>query len=547
MARITIDPVTRIEGHLRMETEVVNGAVTGAWSTGTLFRGIETILRGRDPREAWLYTQRLCGVCTYVHAAGSVKAVENAANVTLPKNARIIRNLLMATQHVQDHVIHFYQLHALDWVDVVSALSADPARTAALAADLSPNAKPIDFSAVKARLQAFAGGGQLGPFANGYWGHPAYKLPPEANLLFMAHYLEALGQQNRTARMHAIFGGKNPHPHGMIIGGVTCYQDITRSRLTHFRTLWQETKQFVDTIYIPDLYLLASYYPEWAAIGGFPNLLTFGEFPQGTIEPDTLFFPRGAIFNRDYAHVAAVDTNVITEHVAHSWYQGSTALHPSGGVTQPVYTGLDVNTRYSWLKAPRYNGDPMEVGPLARVMVAYGRGQQQTRTAVDAFLSTLGLSTAQMFSTLGRTAARALETQVMCDAMGPWISELEGNVGGDTRIANSAVVPLNGSGYSLTEAPRGALGHWITIGSGMISNYQMVIPSTWNFGPRCSANKPGPVEQALVNTPTADSARPVEILRTIHSYDPCIACAVHVVDLRERGAIRVATHPGREA
>lgn len=523
--RIVIDPVTRIEGHLRIEVEVSNGQVTNAWSSGTLFRGVETILRGRRPEDAQHFTQRLCGVCTYVHASTSVRCVENAISLQIPDNARVVRNLLMGAQFLQDHIVHFYHLHALDWVDVVNALSADPKATETLAQEVSPGVKYIDFGAVQTKLAGIASSGQLGPFAGGYWGHPAYRLSAEENLLMAAHYLEALHQQVRTARMQAIFGGKNPHPQSLMVGGVTCRYDLTQARVAEFRSLLDETRQFIGTVYVPDVVHLAKKYADWQSLGGSANFLAFGEFPEGMQEPDTLFFPRGALMGNSWQ--PAVELSRITEHVTHSWYKGTGNLNPSVGVTEPAFTGLNTADRYSWLKAPRYLDQPMEVGPLARVMVACNALRGEALAAVSRFQNSSGVS--ELNSVLGRTAARALETQLIADRMYTWLNQL--NLSSSAR--SSWTMPLTQvSGVGLNEAPRGALGHWIHIQNGQIANYQMVVPSTWNFGPRCAKGLPGPAEKALVGVPVADPARPLEVLRAVHSFDPCIACAVHVIDTR---------------
>jgi [NiFe] hydrogenase large subunit len=428
-------------------------------------------------------------------------------------------------------------LHALDWVDVVSALQADAALTKNLAVEVNgiTSANSIDFAAVKDRLQAFVNSGQLGPFANAYWGHDEYVLTPEENLLLASHYLQALRLQTNTARMHAIFGGKNPHVQSLRVGGVTCRQEINSNRISEFRSLLTETKQFIDNVYLPDVEFLAKAYSDtgrsnkdWSKIGGNSNFLAFGEFPQNDIEPDSLFFPRGAILAG--GAVEDVDLDQIFEHVRHSWYNDSTARRPSAGATIPRYTGLNTSDRYSWLKAPRYKGEPMEVGPLARVLVGYGRGVNVFVDTVNRFLSRTGLPAGALFSTLGRTAARCLETKIIADAMGGWLNDL--NTGGSTMTSWS--MPSQASGMGLNEAPRGALGHWINISNQVIANYQMVVPSTWNFGPRCAADKPGPAESALEDTPVMDINRPLEVLRTVHSLDPCIACAVHVIDPREK-------------
>jgi [NiFe] hydrogenase large subunit len=392
---------------------------------------------------------------------------------------------------------------------------------------ISPSAPAIDFAAAKNRLQVLVSSGQLGIFAGAYWPHEAYLLTPEENLLLAAHYLEALKLQAKAVRMHAIFGGKNPHVQSLRVGGVTCSYDLNAARISEFRAILDEVRGFIDTVYLPDAILVAQAYPEWAGLGATNNLLAYGEFPQTESEPASLYFPQGAILNR--GPVAPLNTSAILEHVRHSWYQGEAALPPSSGVTAPMFTAHNTADRYSWLKAPRYQGEPVEVGPLARVMVAYGMSHPEIKAAVDGFLQESGLTLTQMYSTIGRIAARALETQVIAGAMGNWLNQLQ--TGGS--VFKSWSMAASASGYGLNEAPRGAVGHWLQIQNGAIGNYQLVVPSTWNFGPRCSADKPGPVESALVGTPVVDPKRPVEIMRTVHSFDPCIACAVHVIDPHE--------------
>ncbi|MBI4774836.1 MAG: nickel-dependent hydrogenase large subunit [Deltaproteobacteria bacterium] len=530
--RIVVDPITRIEGHLRIEVEVENGKVKNAWSSGTLFRGIEMILQGRDPRDAWLFTQRACGVCTYVHGLASVRCVDDALDIKIPNMARLLRNIMMGAQYLHDHPVHFYALSALDWVDVVNALEADPKKTADLAAAVStaPGSGVKEFEAVKDRLKAFVASGQLGPFANAYWGHPAYKLPPEANLMAAKHYLDLLKMQVKAAQLHAIFGAKNPHIQSLTVGGVTCGADLNADRVAHFMFLLKEIKSFIDNVYIPDILAVAGFYKDWGAIGGTTNFLAYGEFPQTDVEPDSLFLPRGVIFNRDIASVGAVDPGKIMEHVRHSWYEGNGTLHPSKGETKPKYTKMDVDDRYSWLKAPRYDGKACEVGPLARLLVAYGSGHPQAKATVDSVLQTLDIPATALFSTLGRTAARAINTKLIADAMVDWTNELIDLIKkGDTKTYQSYAWK-DGMGMGLNDVPRGALGHWVDIKDKKIKNYQMVVPSTWNLGPRCAKDILGPVEEALIGTPIADPKKPLEILRTVHSFDPCIACAVHVID-----------------
>lgn len=530
--RIIIDPITRIEGHLKIEVEIENGRVKDAWTSGTMFRGIEMMLKGRDPQDAHHFVQRSCGVCTYIHALSSVKAVEDACKIEIPENARIIRNLLHGAQYQHDHIVHFYHLHALDWVDIVNGLSADPVKTAKLSENVSGRPQSSDyFRQVQAKLKTFVNSGQLGPFNNAYWGHPAYKLSPEANLMASSHYLEALKLQAKAARMHAIFGGKNPHPQSLVVGGVTCVGDLTPDRIDEFTDIWKETKAFVDEVYIPDVLAVASFNKDWASIGGNnKTYLAYGDFPQQGINDDLLL--PGGILREDLKPIP-FDTNRITEDVTRAWYEKGEAKHPYEGETKPIKGEITYNTddKYSWIKAPRYAGEPAEVGPLARVLVAYTNGHKEIKTIVDHVLKTLDVGVDALFSTLGRTAARGIETVVVGNAMGGWIDTLKSNISaGDKKTYQPWTMPDQARGFGLNDVPRGALGHWINIKGGKIENYQYVVPSTWNFGPSDDKNQKGPVENSLIGTPIADPKQPIEILRTVHSYDPCIACAIHVID-----------------
>jgi len=462
-----------------------------------------------------------------------VRAVEDAVGVKIPKNARLIRNLLHGAQFQHDHIVHFYHLHALDWVDIVSALSADPAKTAALSDSVSnaPWGGAVYFKNVKERLQSFVNSGQLGPFENAYWGHSAYKLPPEANLMAAAHYIEALRLQAKAARMHAIFGGKNPHLQSLVVGGITSVRDLTPDRIAEFLYLTKETQDFITNVYIPDLLAVASFYKDWGAIGGTTNFLAWGDLPESSKEPKSLFMPRGVIKNRDVGGVKMAKQEAVTEHVAHGWYEEGEAKHPYEGETKPQHGEYRTEDKYSWFKAPRYEGEPCEVGPLARVLVAYGKGKKEIKALVDSTLKKLDVPVEALFSTLGRTAARGLETVAIGDAMQRWVMELVENLkSGDTKTYQSWEMPDSAQGVGLNDVARGSLGHWINIEDKKIKNYQYVVPSTWNLGPRCSAGKPGPVEEALIGTPVADPKKPLEILRTVHSFDPCIACGVHVID-----------------
>ena len=563
MTKIVVDPITRIEGHLRIEAEVRDGKIVDAWSGSTMFRGIEKILKDRDPRDAWFFTQRFCGVCTTVHSIASIRAVEHALNIKIPPNAELIRNIIMGIQNVQDHVIHFYHLHALDWVDITSALQADPAKTAALAASISdwPLNSTTYFRGVQERLKAFVAKGRLGPFANAYWGHSAMKLPPEANLMATAHYLEALEWQKDVIKIHAILGSKNPHPQTFLVGGMAIPLDLdsqnalNADKLAEISRLLKKAKEFVEKVYIPDLLAIASFYKDWAAIGGgVGNYLSYGEFPDPANGKQ--FFPPGIILAKDLSKVHPVDQKKIAEYVDHSWYdysggQGKGA-HPWEGETEPKYSGpkppyqnLDTDRKYSWVKAPRYEERPMEVGPLAKLLVAYASGHKETKDAVTLVLKHLNVGPEALFSTLGRTAARGIDCLITAQQLPLWLGQLRDNIGkGDLRIHNPekwepASWPAEAAGYGWHEAPRGALGHWIKIKDQKILNYQAVVPSTWNASPRDHKGQLGPYEAALIGTPIADPNRPVEILRTIHSFDPCLACAVHLLDAKGNEIIKV--------
>lgn len=486
-----------------------------------------------------------------------MRAVESALQIKIPDNARIIRNLISGIQYVQDHVIHFYHLHALDWVDVVSALKADPAGTSALAQSISDwhNSSTTYFKGVQNKLKAFVESGQLGPFANAYWGHPAYKLPPEANLMAVAHYLEALDWQRDVIKIQALLGAKNPHAQTYLVGGMSIPVDpnsqnaLNAGSIAFMAGLAKKAKQFVEQVYIPDLLAVASFYKDWAGYGGgVGNFMSFGQFPQDTeINSANTYFPRGIIKAGDLSKVLPVDHTKIMEYVTHSWYEykegDAKSKHPWEGETNFKYTGpkppyefLNTDGKYSWIKAPRYEDMPMEVGPLSRMLVAYASGHKRVKEVVDHVLAKLGVGPAALFSTLGRVAARGVETLVTAEMLPVWLDELAANMKkGELRIHNNekwdpSTWPKEAQGYGLYEAPRGALGHWIKIKDGKIENYQCVVPSTWNGSPRDAKGQRGPYEAALIGTPVADINKPVEILRTVHSFDPCMACAVHVVD-----------------
>lgn len=598
MSTVVVDPITRIEGHLRIEAETdSNNVITRASSAGTMLRGIETILKDRDPRDAWAFTQRICGVCTSSHAITSVRAIEDALQYQIPVNAHIIRNLIDGAQFVHDHVVHFYHLHALDWVDVVSALNADPAVTAAFQVCISPSRQENNttayFTDVKTKLKNFVDSGQLGIFKNGYWGHPEYKLPPELNLLAFAHYLEALVWQRSIARLHAVFGGKNPHP-SFAVGGMPCAVSldgtgnqitgntrIDQQGLNLVKQVIQEMQTFVNQVYVPDTLAIAGYYKDWFTKGeGVGNFLTYGDFPltagltpdsDSLIDPAKLFIPRGVILNKDLSVIYPLDMNdpqQVQELVSSSWYDSSAGkdapLHPYQGETTPnyqgnfgptpPYTNLNVDQSYSWVKSPRWKGKAMEVGPLAHVLMLYANRDPATIELVNSTLTNLKLPLSALYSTMGRTAARTLEAKLLADAMSGWFTQLQNNIsGGHLRMHNPknfdpATWPAQAQGAGFLEAPRGALGHWVVISNGKIANYQAVVPTTWNAGPRtfvtdAATNNTtavsGPYEAALVGHKLANPDQPLEILRTIHSFDPCMACAVHLMDADGEELIQV--------
>lgn len=558
--RIVIDPITRIEGHLRIEAEITDGKVTDAYSSSTMVRGIEKIVKGRDPRDVWAFVQRTCGVCTTVHAIASVRAVENALNIEIPPNAELVRNIITISQGLQDHVIHFYHLHALDWVDVTKVLEADPKATSALAQSISswPKSSPGYFSDVKNRIKKFVESGQLGIFANGYWGHPAMKLPAEVNLLAVAHYLEALEWQKEIIKIHTILGGKNPHPH-FLVGGSAAPINIDGmgglniESLSHIAQLLTDAHNFVNQVYVPDLLAIASFYKDWGAIGDskFRNYFSFGDLPTaGYGNIDGYLWPQGVILNGDLSTIHPMDlsnTNEIQEFINKSWYNytggKNKGLHPWDGETDINYTGpkppfdyLNVEEAYSFLKTPRWQGKPMEVGPLARTLIGYASGKPEYKEVVNYALKTLDVPVEALFSTLGRTAARGLETKLLADYGLDAIQNLLTNIkNGDKRMANMEkwnpkTWPAEAKGVGYMEAPRGGLSHWINIKDAKTENYQMVVPTTWNASPKDVNGQESAYESALLGTPIADPENPVEILRTIHSFDPCLSCAVHVYD-----------------
>ena len=547
MARITLDPITRIEGHLRIDVEVNGGSVSNAWSSAQMWRGIENILKDRPPQDAWIYAQRFCGVCTTVHAISSIRSVENALKVDVPLNAQYIRNIIMAQHSVQDHIVHFYHLSALDWVDVVSALKADPKKTAQLAQSISnwPGNSETEFKAVQQKLKSFVETGRLGIFASGYWGHPAMKLPPEANLMAVAHYLKALDYQRKAAQAVAILGGKNPHIQNLCVGGVATainmdnLATLNMEKVAALKALMTETRDFVQQVYYPDMVAIASIYKDWFKYGrGVVNYLAVPEMAEDT--KNTKFALPGGIINGGDIKKARIVTNHqdldlianIKENVSHAWYEGNGTLHPWDGETKPSYTDFQDNGKYSWCKAPRLDGKPVQVGPPAQLFAAYAGGNEKVRKLVDSSCAKIGVTANDLHSTMGRLGARAIRAHLMADYSLEYLDKLVDNVGkGDKVYANPTEIPKGEfKGVGFHEAPRGTLSHWVVIENRKIRNYQAVVPSTWNASPRDDKGALGPYEASLVGNPVAVADKPLEVLRTVHSFDPCIACAVHTID-----------------
>ncbi|MCS7150126.1 MAG: nickel-dependent hydrogenase large subunit [Caldimicrobium sp.] len=563
--KITIDPITRIEGHLRIDVEVDGGKVTNAWASAQMWRGIETILKGRDPRDAWMFTQRFCGVCTTVHAIASVRAVENALDMAVPLNAQYVRNIILCAHALHDHIVHFYHLSALDWVDVVSALKADPKKTAQLAQSISDwegNSETY-FKGVKDKLSNFVASGQLGPFVTGYWGHPQMKLTPEVNLLAVAHYLSALDYQYKANQVVALFGSKTPHIQTVIVGGVALAINpdnpatFNLERLAYARELLLEVRDFVQKVYLHDAIALAALYSDWFDIGeGVINYLAVPDLPLDS-KGTTFDLPGGTIFNGDlstYKPISSFNDNYfrdnVTEVVAHSWYKDIGAKHPWEGDTIPEYNGFNEKGKYSWSKGPRFKGDPMQVGPLAQILMGVASKHELTLKWLNysldkvSALSKKKITVEKLHSTMGRHLARAVRAAMLADLALKHLSLLEQNIAkGDLEIypykkgINFPAGLIKGFGFH--EAPRGTLSHWVVIEGGKIKNYQAVVPSTWNVSPRDEQGKRGPYEESLINNPVVNPEKPLEVLRTIHSFDPCIACAVHLLDREKREITRV--------
>ena len=565
--RVTIDPITRIEGHLRVDVEVDGGTVRKAWASGQMWRGVETILIGRDPRDAWAITQRICGVCTTVHAMASVRAVENALQLEIPVNAQYVRNMIMLAHAVHDHIVHFYHLSALDWVDVVSALKADPGKASTLAQSLSSwegNSKS-EFTKVQDKLKGFVGTGQLGIFTNGYWGHPAMKLSPEVNLLAVVHYLQALEVQRHASKIVSILGSKSPHIQNVAVGGVAnalsldSQSVLTLERLMAIKEWIDSLDDFVKNVYLVDVAAIGAFYADWTKYGrGITEYLSVPDIPldgKGT----EFALPGGYIENGKLESYKPIKTfndkffiDGVSEAVKHSWYDyregNDKSLHPYKGETKPNYTDFQDDGKYSWLKSPTFYGKPMQVGPLSRMLNMLAAGHEPTtKYATGALELVSSLAGAKvgldaMHSTIGRHAARAIGCAVQCDELNRQWSLLLANMGkGDFKTFNAPVFPKGEQmGVGFHEAPRGVLSHWVVIESGKIKNYQCVVPTTWNAAPRNEKDQPGAYEACLLGNPVAEPDKPLEVLRTVHSFDPCLACAVHVVDQENNPVVTVS-------
>ncbi|MDY2941238.1 MAG: nickel-dependent hydrogenase large subunit [Varibaculum sp.] len=576
--KVVIDPLTRIEGHLRIEIEADGGTIQKAWSETTQFRGIETIVKGRDPRDVWAFTQRTCGVCTSVHAIASVVAVENAIGSNPPEAAQLIRSLVLGSQEVQDHVIHFYHLHALDFVNVPNAAKADPQKAVEFAKSIGSSWRGNSlkrFTEVRDTVQGILDSGQLSVFTGGYWDHPDYRLPPEADLMCVAHYLDALEFQRSMIRVNTVFGGKNPHPN-FLVGGMACSIDpessesINQVQLDQVKDWVAETVEFVKECYYPDVIALAGVYKDYFDIGAtHPNYLAVGlagatyagDPEKARSTSNHTGIKPGVIYDGNLAKVEPFDPEMIKEYIKSAWYSypggDDEGLQPGKGETQPKYTGpkppykwLGDQDKYTWCKAPRYNDKPMQVGPIARIMLAYAQGFEPVKKLVDEAAGKLGITAQQLNSTMGRTFARAAEAMVSADNLQADYDDLVALIKAgkidvfDPSKWEPKTWPAECSGFSLVEVARGNLSHWVTIKDGKVDRYQQVVPTTWLAGGRDASGVTGPYEESLMGSgdhPLVNNAEPLEPLRTIHSYDPCMSCAVHVLDPEGGDGFRVVT------
>ena len=553
--RVIVDPITRIEGHLRIEVEVdENNVIQKAYSSSTLWRGLETIVKNRDPRDVGFLIQRICGVCTFSHYRAGIEAVEDALGIVPPLNAKLTRSLMNMSLFMHDHVVHFYHLHGLDWVDVVSALDADVAKASKEAFNYAKY--PIatgenELLKVKDRVKEFVARGQLGPFANAYWGHKTYRLTPEQNLILLAHYLKALEVQRELAKLMAMFGGKQPHPQSLTVGGVTCVMDLLDpSRMGEYLTLFKKGVEFIENAYEADVIMVAKVFKDEPSVTAPAGVMNFMAHQEMQLNQNEFLFDTGIIYDGDLSKVFGINEDLITEEATHAWYENNEPLHPYDGKTNPKYTGfrdmdtigmngekvhskvIDEKGKYTWIKSPRYDGKAMEVGPLACILISYAKGNKKIVPLVDEFLEKTGLPKSALFTALGRTAARMLQAKAIAkyglEAFNTLIENLK--VDQDTYTSYKIDKDKEYKGRFIGDVPRGMLSHWIRIKNGVVENYQAVVPSTWNAGPVDSKGELGPYEASLVGLKVADLTQPLEIIRIIHSFDPCIACAVHVMD-----------------
>jgi hydrogenase large subunit len=553
MARISIDPVTRIEGHLRVDVEVDGGVVNKAWASCTMWRGLETILRGRDAREGWVFAQRFCGVCTTVHAVASVRAVEDALSLEIPPNAQYIRNLILIGHALHDNIVHFYHLSSLDFIDILQIPKADPAKAASIAEGYSSwtgNSKQ-ELAAVQTKVKGLVASGQLGIFSHGYWDHPAMKLSPEVNLILFSHYLQALDFQRKSCQIVAILGGKTPHIQNLAVGGVmnainlNSLATVNMDRLGMLKSILEDLIPFVQQAFLADTCLLAAYYPEYLHLGkGVANYLAVPDLPLDA-KASKFDLPGGVIMNGDLAGVRPILNwqdaefrKAVTEDSTRAWYQGGGPLEPYKGEQVPDYTDFKEDAKYTWVKAPRYNGSPMQAGPLATVLVGYASGHAKTRQWTDtaftriAAVNGLKVTPNDLQSTMGRYLGRAIRSSILSDLALEHLQLLTTNIlDGDDTTYNAPQFPTGEiMGMGMHEAPRGALSHWVVIDKGVFTNYQAVVPTTWNASPRDEKGVPGPYETSLIGTPVVEAEKPLEVLRTVHSFDPCMACSCHTLD-----------------
>ena len=548
MTRSVIDPITRIEGHLRAEMEVTDGVVTDAWISGGCFRGMELVVRDRTPEDAAYIVQRICGVCPVSHMHASSIAAEKAYGITIPNNARIIRNLIEGSQFLHSHILWFYNLAGLDYVNPLNALSADPVAAYDLATELgTPSA---DFVGLQDRLQKFADNGQLSIFSGNWFDTGEYNLTPEADLILTAHYLEALQMQAKASEIAGLLGGKMPHIMTIVPGGTAFVP--TAEKLDDLKGLVDELYNWVAETLIPDTLAVAKFYPEAATFGkGVGRYGAWGVFERPfdastsyTDQMNNRYLPAGVL--DENFNLSDVDESKITEYVGRSWYEGDADLPPFEQGVHPQFTEYNVDDRYTWNKCPRYDGKPLETGGFARLLVAYKRGVPFIVEQIDGLLEALGAQPGDLSAlqnTLGRTGSRQIETLYIAGLMKEWVTELcEAIQSGDSTYFTGAE-QITGEGTGFWEAPRGALYHSEKVKDGKITDYQIIIPSTWNLAPHDPEGNYGPLEQALIGVPVADIEKPINALRTVHSFDPCTACAVHIVEPKTGKKFETVTSP----